>query len=115
MSARCLSIPPQLLPHTTDAIWFVGPVVDEDAQLTEQEEAYKAQLALWRHFNSDLPIVGLEGRPNPAVPNDDDPTVDPDEDDPEDEDDDGEEEMEDEQDETEEDFDGEATEPEYLY
>lgn len=98
--------------------------------------ARPAQLLALRNFNSDLPVVGREGRSNPAVPTDDDATVDPEEDDPDDEvcwasiapvgaqkrpdqshprwQDDGEEEMEDElQDETEEDFDGETTEPEY--
>lgn len=40
------------------------------------------QLAQWRHFNADLPIMGREGRSNPVVPNDDDAPLDPGEDDP---------------------------------
>ena len=66
---------------------------------------------MMRNHNADLPIVGREGRSNPAAP--DDPVAD-DEDDPDDEDEDGEEEMDGSlQDETEEEFDGEQTEPEY--
>ena len=73
----------------------------------------RAQLQLMRNFNSDLPIVGREGRTNPAAANDD-ATVADDEDDPDEEDEDGEETMDDElQDETEEEFDGDQTEPEY--
>lgn len=44
MSSRCFSTHPVLLPHATEAIWFASPVADEDAQLTELEEAYKAQV-----------------------------------------------------------------------
>ena len=42
--SRCFSIPPQLLPHATDAIWFLTPVVDEDAQLTALEQQYESQV-----------------------------------------------------------------------
>ena len=70
-----------------------------------------SQLLMMRNHNADLPIVGREGRSNPAAP--DDPVAD-DEDDPDEEDEDGEEEMDGSlQDETEEEFDGEQTEPEY--
>ena len=56
-----------------------------------------------RNFNSDLPVVGREGRSNTVTAADDATVVD-------DEDDDGDEEMDDElQDETEEEFDGEVT------
>lgn len=67
-----------------------------------------------RNFNSDLPVVGREGRSNTVTAADDATVVD-DEDDDVDEDEDGEEEeLDDElQDETEEEFDGDVTEPEY--
>ena len=105
---------PLLLPRSTGAVWFNG-VFDEEAALDEGEKAHEAMLLGIRNFNSDLPIVGREGRSSTGGGVVDDETaVDPDEDDPDDEDDDGEEEMDDEmQDETEEDFDGETTEPEY--
>ena len=71
------------------------------------------QLELMRTFNSDLPVVGREGRANPSNPADD-ATVADDEDDPDDDDEDGEEEMDDElQDETEEEDFGGETETEY--
>ena len=71
-----------------------------------------SQLELMRNFNSDLPVVGREGRSNPANAAADDATVADDDDDEDDEE--GEEEMEDElQDETDEEFDGDQTEPEY--
>jgi len=108
-----LLFPPALLPSVTESAWFAGPVlVDEDAQLTALELAYEQQLELMRNFNSDLPVVGREGRSNPANAAADDATVADDDDDEDDEE--GEEEMEDElQDETEEEFDGDQTEPEY--
>ena len=46
--------------------------------------ARAVQLLLMRNLNSDLPIVGREGRSNPAAANDD-ATVADDEDDPDDE------------------------------
>ena len=51
-----------------------------------------AQLLMMRNFNADLPVVGREGRSNPAAANDD-ATVADDEDDPDEDDEDGEEEM----------------------
>jgi hypothetical protein len=112
-----LSLPPTLLPSVTDSAWFAGAsLTDEDAYLTQLELAYEQQLQLMRNHNADLPIVGREGRANPATVNDD-ATVADDDDDPEDDDeDDGEEEeMDDElQEETEEeDFDDAQTELEY--
>uniref|UniRef100_A0A7S2I058 Anaphase-promoting complex subunit 15 n=1 Tax=Haptolina brevifila TaxID=156173 RepID=A0A7S2I058_9EUKA len=110
-----MSIPPLLLPSITDSVWFsASTVLDEDAQLAALELTYEQQLLLMRNLNSDLPVVGREGRSNPATAADDATVVD-DEDEPEDDDEDGEEEMDDElQEETEEEeFDGDQTEPEY--
>ena len=108
------SMPPHHLPSIVDSPWFSGPPVDEEAELAAGEAAYEQALLWIRNLNSDLPVVGREGRSNPAAANDD-ATVADDEDEPDDEDEDGEEEeMDDElQDETEEEFDGDATEPEY--
>ena len=42
--SRCFSIHPQLLPRAADAIWFASPVVDEEAQLAAEEQAWEAQV-----------------------------------------------------------------------
>ncbi|KOO30576.1 hypothetical protein Ctob_010499 [Chrysochromulina tobinii] len=115
-------LPPPSLPSATDSIWFGGlwfggpqlHLHDEDAQLVAREMAYEQKLLLMRNQDSDLPIVGREGRSHPAA-HTDDATVADDEEEPDDEDEEGdEEEMDDElHDETEEEFDGGETEPEY--
>ena len=80
-----LSMPPVLLPSITDSVWFSSQqLLDEDAQLTALELAYEQQLLLMRNQNADLPVVGREGRSNPAAANDD-ATVADDEDEPDDE------------------------------
>uniref|UniRef100_A0A7S2MVM3 Uncharacterized protein n=1 Tax=Haptolina brevifila TaxID=156173 RepID=A0A7S2MVM3_9EUKA len=79
-----MSIPPLLLPSITDSVWFsASTVLDEDAQLAALELTYEQQLLLMRNLNSDLPVVGREGRSNPATAADDATVVD-DEDEPED-------------------------------
>ena len=113
MSLRLLfSLPPTLLPSVTDSQWFAAAgMTDEDAYLHQLELAYEQQLHLMRNHNADLPIVGREGRTNPATVNDDATVADDEDDEDDDEDDDdGEEEMDDElQEETEEeDFDGDG-------
>ena len=88
-----LSMPPLLLPRSTEASWFGASFVDEDAALTKMEEALQQQLLGIKNFNSDIPIVG-RGREagGGAVPTNDDDVPNEDEDDVED-DEDGEEEM----------------------
>ena len=44
LMSRCFSVPPQLLPHATDAVWFMSPVVDEDEELGQLEKKYEAQV-----------------------------------------------------------------------
>ena len=79
--------------------------------------SYEQHLHLMRNHNADLPIVGREGRTNPATVNDDATVADDEDDQDDDEDDDGEEEMDDElQEETEEeDFDGDGVTDELEY
>ena len=87
-----LSMPPMLLPRSTEASWFGASSLDEDAALAKMEEALQQQLLGIKNFNSDIPIVG-RGREaaGGAVPTNDDDVPNEDDDDVDDED--GEEEM----------------------
>ena len=87
-----LSMPPLLLPRSTEASWFGASSLDEDAALAKMEEALQQQLLGIKNFNSDIPIVG-RGREaaGGAVPTNDDDVPNEDDDDVDDED--GEEEM----------------------
>ena len=86
-----LSMPPLLLPRSTEAGWFGASSLDEDAALAKMEEALQQLLGI-KNFNSDIPIVG-RGRKaaGGAVPTNDDDVPNEDDDDVDDED--GEEEM----------------------
>ena len=53
-----LSMPPLLLPRSTEASWFGASSLDEDAALAKMEEALQQQLLGIKNFNSDIPIVG---------------------------------------------------------
>jgi len=102
-----LSAHPLLLPRSTEAAWHSGLRGDEAADIAAWEAAIEAQVRCAqvpvpvrtrftpppmsqllgiRTFNSDLPVMGREGRASQITPVDDDPAIDAEGDEEEDED-----------------------------